>query len=182
MITYGGPETAPEQPSDESVKINESLVINEFIADIFPEAHLLPADPVKRATARLFAALVDSKFFDAFRTFFFVPGTPAETLLDAFEAVQARLPVEGTGKFVLREEWSLADAAGVPFFVRAIMFLEQDLGKYAPEEGKKALDALKSPRFARMMKYLAAAKERPSVQKTYDEVNTISSRIRIGCR
>ena len=43
------------------MKLNESLVINEFIADIFPEAHLLPADPVKRATARLFAALVDSK-------------------------------------------------------------------------------------------------------------------------
>ena len=160
------------------MKLNESLVINEFIADIFPEAHLLPADPVKRAKARLFATFVDTTFFDAFRTFFVVPGTPAETLLSALEALQARISAEG--KFVLGEEWSLADATIVPFGLRCVALLENDIGKYAPEEGRKALDALKSPRFARLMKYLAGAKTWPNVQKTYDEVNTISVRAWIG--
>ena len=70
-ITYGGPKGKPDEPSPESFKLRESLVILEFLADLFPEAGLLPTDPVLRAKARLFANDVDAHVFEGFKAYFF---------------------------------------------------------------------------------------------------------------
>ncbi|KAJ2616663.1 hypothetical protein H4S08_000665 [Coemansia sp. RSA 1365] len=40
----------------------ESLVITEFVADQFPEAHLLPSDAIERAQLRLFIELFKMRF------------------------------------------------------------------------------------------------------------------------
>ena len=46
---FGSPKSDPEHPSPESEKIAESLVMLEFVADLYPETGLLPKDPVQRA-------------------------------------------------------------------------------------------------------------------------------------
>ncbi|KAG6880625.1 hypothetical protein C0995_005370, partial [Termitomyces sp. Mi166 len=48
-ITYGGPIVPPDNPSPESTKLAESLVLLEFIADLSKPGNLLPTDPVLRA-------------------------------------------------------------------------------------------------------------------------------------
>ena len=64
-IAYGGPPVPPDQPSPESAKIAESLVLLDFVADLFPDSHLLPKDPVQRARARFFIDTVSTKFVPA---------------------------------------------------------------------------------------------------------------------
>ncbi|KAH9930494.1 uncharacterized protein BXZ73DRAFT_101866 [Epithele typhae] len=56
-ITYGCPDTDPADPSPESHKIHESLVICKFISDIYPNARLVPSDPLQRVAMRLFIAI-----------------------------------------------------------------------------------------------------------------------------
>ncbi|KAJ7602061.1 hypothetical protein FB45DRAFT_985344 [Roridomyces roridus] len=54
VIAYGGPVTPPDDPSPESAKFGESLVLLEFIADLYPNSTIRPADVVERTKARLF--------------------------------------------------------------------------------------------------------------------------------
>ncbi|KAI0360316.1 thioredoxin-like protein [Trametes cingulata] len=169
-ITYGGPNAPPDDPAPEAVKINESLVILEFLADLFPEAKLLPSDPVLRAQARLFMLTVDKQLFEGFRQFLFNYTEGAEkALLDGFEALQARLPVTG---FAIGE-WSIADAAAAPFLVRIELLLKHDLGTFPEGEGLRVLQLLQEPKFARVMQYLEDCKSRPSVKSTWDEVSQV---------
>ena len=165
-ITYGGPPSPPEDPSPEAIKLNESLVITEFLADIFPAAGLIPADPVKRAQARIFISLVDKQLWDAFKECC-VMGKSPTLVVDVLRTLQSRLPEEG---FAVGE-WSIADIAAAPFLARFVMLLENDLGKYPVGEGKKAFEALKQPEFGRIMRYLDDLKARPSFKATYDEVS-----------
>ncbi|KAH7909602.1 hypothetical protein BJ138DRAFT_1154831 [Hygrophoropsis aurantiaca] len=44
-IAYGGPDVPPETPSPDSTKLAESLVLVEFVADLFPQSGILPTDP-----------------------------------------------------------------------------------------------------------------------------------------
>lgn len=54
VITYGGPNVPPEEPSPLSFKLAESLVILGFLADLFPNSRLLPPpfNPTARAVLR----------------------------------------------------------------------------------------------------------------------------------
>ncbi|KAI0747099.1 thioredoxin-like protein [Daedaleopsis nitida] len=167
-MTYGGPKTSPDEPSPESVKLTESLVMVEFIAELFPESKLHPADLVKRAQARLFISIVEAKLHDGFIKFF-AAGSPNTVLLDAIEALQVRLPETG---FAVGE-WSIADISAVPTLLRFLALLERDFGKYPVGEGKKTLEELQKPKFARIMRYIAEAKEHPSVKKTWNEAGTM---------
>ena len=175
-LTYGGPKTAPERPSPESAKLSESLALIEFVADVFPESNLLPADPVLRARARMINVYFDTRFFPVFWDFF-LEGKPGADLLGALETMQSLLPETG---FAVGPEWSIADIAVAPFLVRVVMLLEHDLGKQSAEEGSKALLALRTPRFARLMKYIEDAKEWSSFKATFDEVGFFYSYWRRG--
>ena len=77
---------SPTEPSPESAKLAESLVIVEFIAELFPESKLHPTDLVKRARARHFITLVETKFEEAFHSFF-AYGASYIVLLEALEAL-----------------------------------------------------------------------------------------------
>ncbi|KAI0336581.1 thioredoxin-like protein [Cubamyces sp. BRFM 1775] len=166
-ITYGGPKSTPENPPTESAKINESLVILELLADLFPEANLLPSDPILRAQARLFINVFESKAFDGFKDFCFIYVKGSDkTLLDGLEALQARLPPTG---FAVGPEWTNADSAVAPFLVRLDLMLKHDIGCYPQEEGAAVLEALRGARFARLTKYIDDIMQSPVFKPTWDE-------------
>ena len=149
------------------MKIQESLIINEFIADLFPSAELLPTDPALRAKARLFVQTVDSAFLPAFVGFAFL-GAPAEGLYAVLEKLQGLLPPEGG--FVVGK-WSLADAAFAPLIMRLETILSMNVPTITPPgAAEKMLKTLRSERFARLQQWKRDIVARPSMAKTYDEV------------
>ncbi|TFK87756.1 thioredoxin-like protein [Polyporus arcularius HHB13444] len=157
-LAYGGANSAvPEDPSPESEVIAESLIILEFIADLFPES---PSPPTT-----LCAAPKHSIFIHAFDRVFY-GGESADKLASALEHIQKLLP--DTGLFAVGE-WCIADAAAAPFLARTWMLLEHDIGKYPRGEGKSTLEVLRGPKFARIAKYLEDIKRRASLAATWDE-------------
>lgn len=167
-LVYGGPELHPDEaPSPDAVKIPESLVILEFLADLFPAAHLLPADPVLRVRARLFTTAVETELLPAQKGFFLMGGPP-DAMLAALDALQARLPPTG---FAAGPEWSIADAAVMPILLRLRMSVTLEVGFFAPGAAPVVRAALESPRFARLQRYIADNVARPSMAATWDEVS-----------
>ncbi|EPT05800.1 hypothetical protein FOMPIDRAFT_127125 [Fomitopsis schrenkii] len=149
------------KPSPESVKLTESLVLLEFVADLYPNTHILPADPVQRARARFFVEAVSTKLVPAWMTLL-KSGTPesSQAFLNAID-----LPPQG---FAIGE-YSIADISVAPFVARAHVALGNEIGAYAVGEGKRNLEALHQPRFARFQKYWADLQARPSFQATFNK-------------
>ena len=176
-IAYGGPDVPPDQPSPESTKLAESLVLVEFIADLFPASGLLPTDPVKRAQARFFVEAVSSKLTPAWYAFQ-MRNAPVEDLYRALEHVQALLPPGGgfaVGAF------SVADVAVAPFLGRARVGLTNEIGAFPEGEGKKVWATITSGRFARLAQYMDDLFARESFKATFDEVNRCGSRPNCVC-
>lgn len=166
-VAYGGPDVPADKPSPESVKIAESGVLIEFLADLYPG--LLPSDPVERAKARFFIETVGSKFNPGFGALF-VKGEGPDVLFAGLEAVQALLPKEG---FAIGQ-WSIADAAIQPFLGRIELYLRSDVGKFAEGEGPKLYkEIFESERFARVAKYINELLARDGWKKTWDEVRSL---------
>ncbi|KAI0635385.1 thioredoxin-like protein [Trametes polyzona] len=167
-FTYGGPVVPPDQPSPASLKLAESVVLIEFIADLYPNAPLRPSDPELLARARLFITLSHDTLHHAFRGFFF-RGERIESILPSLEAFQAQLAPEGyaVGPF------SMADVVVAPMVVRLMRLAGYEIGKYPMGEGKRLLKALGEPKFARFMQYYQSLWERPSVKATWDEPTNV---------
>ncbi|KAG6816134.1 hypothetical protein H0H87_008446 [Tephrocybe sp. NHM501043] len=164
-IAYGGPAVAPDEPSPDSEKLAESLVLLEFIADL--SGNLLPADPVKRAKARFFIDAVSNTIQPLLQALI-VRGEPVDKLLEAIEKLQKLLPTEG---FAVGPEFSIADAALAPFLARLEVALQNDIGAYDEGTGIKAFETLTTDaRFARYQKYFADIKAKESFQKTFHPV------------
>ena len=170
-IAYGGPETAPDAPSPQSTKLAESLILVEFVADLFPSSNLLPADPVARAKARFFVDAIGTKFTPAWFAYLQGKGT-LDALYDAVSFLQGLLP-EGEGFAV--GAYSVADVAITPFLARARVALLHELGAYPEGEGKKVLETLTSGegKFARFGKYFNDLLARESFKATFDEVRAL---------
>ncbi|OSD02616.1 glutathione transferase omega class [Trametes coccinea BRFM310] len=170
-IAYGGPDVPPDQPSPESVKLAESLVLVEFVADLFPASGLLPTDPVQRAKARFFIEAVSSKFIPAWYGLL-LRNAPADELYAALEHLQALLPAEGgfaVGAF------SIADVAIAPFLARARLSLLNEIGKYPEGEGKKIWANMTSGKLARIGKYAEDLFARESFKATFDEAHVVEA-------
>ncbi|KAI0360305.1 glutathione S-transferase C-terminal-like protein [Trametes cingulata] len=165
-IAYGGPDVPPDQPSPDSVKLAESLILVEFVADLFPQSGLLPTDPVQRAKARFFIDGVSTKLVPAWHAYS-QGKSPAEDLYKAVEHLQALLPEQGYAI----GQYSIADVAITPFLARARITLLNDLGGYPEGEGPQVLEALTSGsgRFARFGKYFTDLLARESFKATFDE-------------
>ncbi|EMD37294.1 hypothetical protein CERSUDRAFT_113944 [Gelatoporia subvermispora B] len=165
-ITYGGPNVPLDQPSPESVKLAESRVLLEFIADLFPEARLLPEDLVVRAKARFFTEVVQSRLIPAWQGHF-AKGQPVEPFVVALEEVQALLPPSG---FAVGE-WSIADATVAPILARAevIFELNHPISGWAEGESHKILELLDEPRFARIKQYRHNLAARPAFKASFDK-------------
>ncbi|PIL28250.1 hypothetical protein GSI_09662 [Ganoderma sinense ZZ0214-1] len=176
-LVYGGPKLSPDEaPSGDAVGIPDSLVILEFLADLFPGARLLPADPVQRAHARLFASqFVEKRLLPAWLPSIFM-GAPADGLFAALDELQRRLPPadsegKGKGTFLFGEGWSIADAAVVPILLRMEHVWRLRPFTLGEGEADKALGTWNSARFERLRRYVADNKERESVKKTWDEAD-----------
>ncbi|KAI0706281.1 hypothetical protein C8T65DRAFT_577350 [Cerioporus squamosus] len=166
-LSYGRQDAPPEKPSPDSVLLYESLVLLEFIADLFPDARLLPKDPVKRAKARLFMSIVGEKI-PSDNALWITNRDDGSSLLQTLETLQRMLPDEG---FVVGE-WSIADAAFIPSLLFVDVFVKSGVGYWVKmEHGEKVKAELESPRFARLQKYLEDWKGRPSFKAAWDEVS-----------
>lgn len=166
-IAYGGPDAPPENPSPESVKLAESLVLVQFVADLFPEANLLPKDPVLRAQTRFFIEVVSSKFIPAYQKFV-VRGEGYEELLTAVEAIQDILPA--TGGYAVGEQYTIADIAITPFIARLKVAATNEVGKYPVGQGREFLQALGGQKYAKYYAYARRLLDRQSYQATFDAV------------
>lgn len=149
------------------MKLHESLVLVEFIADLFPEANLRPSDPVKLARARLFIDAVVNKYAPAEWAATMEDADP-QKLVEALEHLQSFLPSEG---FAVGD-FSIADIAIIPLLLRMELYAENDLNGYPKGEGygQKILDAIRTPKLARFHEYWKDLTARPSVASTWNKV------------
>ena len=147
----------------------ESLVLVEFIADLFPESGIVPKDPVLRAKARLFVNAVSTKLGPAMSAGLYRGENP-EQLVQAYEAVQALLPPQGFAA----GEFSIAEIAIAPFLARIQLNLANDLGGFLANEGTgpKILELLQAPKLARLQEYFKDIQAHPSFAATFDEVRS----------
>ncbi|KAG6812353.1 hypothetical protein H0H92_003253 [Tricholoma furcatifolium] len=162
-IAYGGPAVSPADPSPESEKLAESLVLLEFIADV--SGKLLPQDPVLRAKARFFIDTVSNTIGSSFGATLIRGTEPIEKLLASVEKIQSLLPAEG---YAVGSEFTIADAGLAPFLARAEVILENDIGAFDEGTGPKTLAILNTDaKYARYRKYWADIKGRESFQNTF---------------
>ncbi|OAX42460.1 glutathione S-transferase C-terminal-like protein [Rhizopogon vinicolor AM-OR11-026] len=167
-IAYGGPDVAPEDASPDSIKLAESLILVEFIADLYPSSNILPADPVLRAKARFFIEIVSSKFTSNWMKF--ASGNPEvthTTLLNGVDAIQDILP-DGA-KYAIGDQYSIADIAFTPFWARFMLVLQKGIGSYKDEERKNFLKAIEDPKFTKFNGYVQRLLERQSFKSTFHE-------------
>jgi glutathione S-transferase len=165
-IAYGSPKSDPEHPSAESAKIAESLVLLEFVADLYPDSGLLPKDPVQRARVRFFIDAV-AKATDPYVTFMF-RGEAPDNFIAAVATIQELLSPNG---FAVGDQFTIADAAIAPFLGRWELLLRNDVGKYAEGTGPRVHEILfRSERFARLQKYFANISSRQSFKNSFDSV------------
>ncbi|KAL9548454.1 hypothetical protein MBANPS3_005667 [Mucor bainieri] len=149
----------------EGQNLAESLVIIEYLADRFPEAKLLPKEPLKRANIRFAIEYFSSKVSTEFYKYVF--NQSAENARENFETnVNAALirfnelllQQSKTGPYFLGEEYSLADVAIAPFVLRIHALLEHILDGYKFEAVQN------NPR---LHEFITGALQRPSVQETW---------------
>ncbi|KAG8216335.1 hypothetical protein J3R82DRAFT_6408 [Butyriboletus roseoflavus] len=164
-IAYGGPDVPPENPSPESVKLVESLVLVEFVASLFPEANLIPKDLVLRAQTRFFIEVVSSKFVPAFKKFL-VRGEGYEDLLTCAETIQNILPA--TGSYAMGNQYTIADIAITPFIARLKIASANEIGKFPFGQGSEFLSVLTGERYAKFHAYAARLLDRQSHQATFN--------------
>ncbi|KAJ7636633.1 glutathione S-transferase [Roridomyces roridus] len=166
-FAYGGPQTSPELPTPESVKIAESLILVEFIADLYPESNILPKDPVQRAHTRFFIDVFSTKVLPVYMGPV-ARGQSFEPLWEALEALQELLMPGKT--YAVSDEFTAADIAITPFLARLEVCIKNDIGAYKAGEGiKAAAEFFEGERFKRLREYYEAIKSRESFKATCDE-------------
>ncbi|KAG1900447.1 glutathione S-transferase C-terminal-like protein [Suillus fuscotomentosus] len=167
-IAYGGPDVSPENASPESIKLAESLILVEFIGDLYPSSGIVPADPVLRAQARFFIEVVSTKFSPNFMKF--ISGNPEGThaaLLAGVDAIQDLLP-DGV-KYAVNDQYTIADIALAPFWARLNVLVQKGIGAYKDEEKKKFLKGLEDPKYAKFNAYIQRLLARQSFKSTFHE-------------
>lgn len=138
-------------------KIWESAIINEYLADAFPDRNLLPQDPLIRARFRLAINWVGNSL---------VPGFYQVLRNDQSDAVEkmhefiADIPgwMSGDGPFWLGSQPSLADANIYPWFERWVV-----LEHYRNFKAKWP---------ARVQDWLQALKTQPFIQQEAGDIQS----------
>jgi glutathione S-transferase len=169
-LVYGGSPAAVEDPSPDSFKLAESLIIVDFVADLFPESGLLPKNPIDRARARFFIDVTNNKLISAWHTFLSKGGSP-EKLFEGADAIQDLLSEEGP--YALGKDFTIADVSIAPFLGRIHLLSKEDVGAYADGEGKKVYDVLQGDRYKKLKEYAEVLFARPSYTKTFPAVSAL---------
>jgi glutathione S-transferase len=111
---------------EDAFVLPESVVINEYLEERYPEPPLLPADPAERAAGRLLVERFDQL------------SRPYYTLRRGGEEARERLSDElakldgllAARPFLTGREFGIADAAYLPWILRAEAMLGVDLDPY----------------------------------------------------
>ena len=104
----------------------ESVVINEYLEERYPEPSLWPADPAERAAGRL---LVER--FDSLGRPYYALRRGSEEARGELDAQLAELESVLAGRpFLTGREFGLADAAYLPWILRAGTMLGVDLDSH----------------------------------------------------
>jgi len=127
---------------EDAFVLPESVVINEYLEERYPEPPLWPADPGERAAGRL---LVER--FDQLGRPYYALRRGSEGASDDLGQELAKLDwVIESRPYLTGRDFGLADAAYLPWILRAETMLGVDLGPYAA-----------------LADWVARARERPSV-------------------
>jgi len=112
---------------EEAFVLPESVVINEYLEERYPEPALWPVDPAERAQGRL---LVER--FDSLSRPYYALRRGDEEARERLDAELSALDVLLAGRpFLTGREFGLADAAYLPWILRAESSLGVDLDAHA---------------------------------------------------
>jgi glutathione S-transferase len=112
---------------EDAFVLPESAVINEYLEERYPEPPLWPADPAERAAGRL---LVER--FDQLSRPYYALRRGDEDARDRLEDELAKLDSALAGNpFLSGRQFGIADAAYLPWILRAETMLDVDLDQYA---------------------------------------------------
>jgi glutathione S-transferase len=147
----------------------ESNVISEFVADLFPQAHLRPeghsADAaLKAAKMRQFVEIWQSKVQSSIFAPFFGPGdkdAPTK-IVNSLKNDIVPLLKEFEGPYVLGSEFSMADVLTHSFLLRLYAFAKA--GFYGESDLYDQLQGIKE-----VKEWHEAIEARESVKKTWNE-------------
>ncbi|EIW77600.1 glutathione S-transferase C-terminal-like protein [Coniophora puteana RWD-64-598 SS2] len=168
-VTIGGPIVPPDQPSPESAKIAESLVILELVADLYPSSRLMPSDPVERAKVRFFMQTQQTVFANNYFPWYALGKANGwKDLYEGAKALQALLPENGTG-YAVGNQLTIADCAFAPLWGRTKVCFERCIGRFDPEEAKLFKEAMEAPEMAKFRAYTDRLFAHPSVKEHWDE-------------
>jgi glutathione S-transferase len=127
---------------EDAFVLPESVVINEYLEERYPEPPLWPADPAERAAGRL---LVER--FDQLSRPYYALRRGAEEARDRLSDELAKLDgLLAERPFLTGRQFGIADAAYLPWILRAETMLGVDLDPYPA-----------------LAEWVARAGERPSV-------------------
>ena len=112
---------------EDAFVLPESAVIMEYLEERYPEPPLWPADPAERATGRL---LVER--FDQLSRPYYALRRGDEDARDRLEDELAKIDsVLAESPFLSGRQFGIADAAYLPWILRAETMLDVDLDQYA---------------------------------------------------
>jgi glutathione S-transferase len=112
---------------EDAFVLPESAVIMEYLEERYPEPPLWPADPAERATGRL---LVER--FDQLSRPYYALRRGDEDARDRLDDELAKLDSVLAGSpFLSGRQFGIADAAYLPWILRAETMLDVDLDQYA---------------------------------------------------
>ncbi|SAM07085.1 hypothetical protein [Absidia glauca] len=143
--------------------IAESLVLIELVNDLYPEAKLLPADPLKRAEGRFAIEFYSSKIIPNLYAILKNPDQK-ESIVQELNVAYQRfeellLEQSADGPYFYGDKFSLVDIAIAPFAGRFNALFE-----VAFKKGYQPTTVQASPR---LTSYLDALVNRPSFKESY---------------
>ncbi len=114
--------------------VNDSIIINEFLEDAFPEHPLLPTDPHDRAAARRWIDYINKLVVPAFVRLLQAQDSELEKQAQATQELQSALEEitrHRRGHFFFGDDFSLVDATIAPWVVRD--FIARDFRRFRRE-------------------------------------------------
>ncbi|KIY61378.1 hypothetical protein CYLTODRAFT_427565 [Cylindrobasidium torrendii FP15055 ss-10] len=168
-LAYGGPDVPPDEPSPGSVKIPESLVLLQLIPELFPHAStLIPSDPIVLAQARLFIESFSNTFVPAYIALLFRGDADGEDRLKAAMDSVIQTRREHGKRYAVSNEFTIADAAVLPFIARAEVLFGGDFGNAEAPRGSRLIAETKAdPKYQPFWEYFELLKERESFKATW---------------
>jgi glutathione S-transferase len=171
VITYGDPPSSDGVPSPTAFKLAESTVIAEFIADLYPNAGLLPPSPTDRAKIRFFIDTATKGLIASTTALLFKGGSHEESLKH-IDTLQGLLDPKSDSTYFVGDRITLADATIAPFAIALANFGRSEIAPKSDGEIAKLLAALKGEKYAVFNRYSQGLVDHPSVKANFNDVSS----------